>query len=188
VEVWPGARAQLPVEPRPSHYYPARATDAALLRSSAGGRQQYERFLFYRGVGNVTLPATAQRRDERVLVRSTSGLALGAAILLEKREGVLAWHVAALDEEVEALALPAPGRGQPELEATLVGALVAQGLYEKEALAMVACWSDTWFGDGLRLIYFLPRVVTDRLLPLTLVPRPARLERVMVGRIELSRG
>lgn len=63
--------------------------------------------------------------------------------------------------------------------------LVAQGLYEKEALAMIKTWRDSWFEEGLRAFYIVPRKVTDSILPLTIEPQPSETSRVLVGRIEI---
>ena len=63
--------------------------------------------------------------------------------------------------------------------------LVASGLYEKEALAMIKTWSSSWFEEGTRVFYILPRRTTDRILPVTIDPRPAELVRVLVGRAEV---
>ena len=63
--------------------------------------------------------------------------------------------------------------------------LVAQGLYQKEAAAMVDTWRDSWFEEGLRLFYIVPRSAVDAILPLEINPAPASMARVFVGRIEL---
>ena len=63
--------------------------------------------------------------------------------------------------------------------------LVANGLYAKEAAAMVETWRDSWFEDGLRLFYIVPRAAIDDVLPLEVTPAPASTARVFVGRIEL---
>src|SRR5207245_10217803 len=69
---------------------------------------------------------------------------------------------------------------------TTANALVIEGLYQREAQAMVNTWRDSWFEeDGLRVLYTLPREWTDRTLPLTLDPKPRELVRVMVGRAEV---
>src|SRR5262249_15266277 len=78
-----------------------------------------------------------------------------------------------LDQPVESL--------RRELEKTLV----AQGLYEKEAAAMVKTWSDSWFEEGLRVFYIVPRRATDEILPITINPRPSELARVFVSRAEI---
>jgi hypothetical protein len=50
----------------------------------------------------------------------------------------------------------------------------------------VNTWRDSWFEEpGVRVLYVLPRVWTDRVLPLTLDPKPRETVRVMVGRAEV---
>ncbi|HXU77486.1 MAG TPA: hypothetical protein VN794_13015, partial [Methylomirabilota bacterium] len=78
------------------------------------------------------------------------------------------------------------GQLVPKLSAAVAKSLVQEGLFEKEATAMVNTWKDSWFAeDGLRVLYTLPRQWTDRVLPLTLDPAPRNLVRVMVGRAEV---
>jgi hypothetical protein len=73
-----------------------------------------------------------------------------------------------------------------QLAARMQSALVREGLYEREAAAMVKTWADSWFAEqGVRVFYTLPRTWTDRILPLTLNPGPRELVRVMVGRAEV---
>jgi len=64
-------------------------------------------------------------------------------------------------------------------------ALVDQGLFPKEAQAMVETWRDSWFEEGSRLIYILPSRAVDQSLPLDIAPAPSAIARVFVGRIEL---
>ena len=65
-------------------------------------------------------------------------------------------------------------------------ALVSAGLFQREAVAMVNTWRDSWFAeDGLRVLYLLPRAWTDATLPLEIDPKPQGLVRVMVGRAEV---
>jgi hypothetical protein len=63
--------------------------------------------------------------------------------------------------------------------------LISEGLYEKEADAMLETWRDSWFEEGLRLFYILPRKTTDAIIPINLAPEPGELVRVLVGRTEL---
>src|SRR5262249_24801197 len=73
-----------------------------------------------------------------------------------------------------------------ELAQEVSKALVAEKLYEKEALAMVKTWRSSWFGEqGTRLFYLLPQATTDQLLPLAITPQPDQTVRVMVGRLEI---
>src|SRR5258708_13335725 len=50
---------------------------------------------------------------------------------------------------------------------------------------MLESGKDSWFEEGSRLIYIVPRTFVDKILPLTIEPAPAKIERVFVGRIEL---
>ena len=50
---------------------------------------------------------------------------------------------------------------------------------------MVATWRDSWFEEGLRVFYVVPRALTDKTLPLYIDPKPASLVRVLVGRTEV---
>src|SRR5262249_18747491 len=63
--------------------------------------------------------------------------------------------------------------------------LVAHGLYEKEARAMVKTWRDSWFEEGMRVFYIVPRKKVDSVLPLSIEPAPDDLVRVLVGRVEV---
>jgi hypothetical protein len=72
-----------------------------------------------------------------------------------------------------------------ELAAAMKGALVAEGLNDDEAVAMVRTWTETWFSaNGTRVVYLVPRPVTDATLPLRITPAPDKLVRVLVGRVE----
>src|SRR4029453_5268020 len=73
------------------------------------------------------------------------------------------------------------GSKRKELE----GMLVDEGLFDKEAIAMVATWSDSWFEEGTRLFYVLPRRAVDSILPLEVRPAAADVVRGFVGRLEL---
>jgi hypothetical protein len=80
---------------------------------------------------------------------------------------------------------PALDGSLPQLRQELETALIAQGLFPKEAHAMIETWRDSWFEEGSRLIYILPTPAVNALLPLQVEPAPSRTVRVFVGRIEL---
>jgi hypothetical protein len=50
---------------------------------------------------------------------------------------------------------------------------------------MVETWRDSWFEEGVRLIYIMSAPAVDAILPLQVEPAPLRTARVFVGRIEL---
>jgi hypothetical protein len=50
---------------------------------------------------------------------------------------------------------------------------------------MIETWHDSWFEEGSRLIYIVPRGFVDKILPLTIDPAPLQIVRVFVGRLEI---
>jgi hypothetical protein len=85
-------------------------------------------------------------------------------------------HIAANDYSAENLR---------KLEHSFVAALTSKGLFEDEARAMLETWEAAYFkASGTRLFYIVPRPWLDHYLPLE-ISAPAKIERVMVGRIEL---
>ncbi|HET6249275.1 MAG TPA: hypothetical protein VFE47_16385 [Tepidisphaeraceae bacterium] len=174
-----------------THYGYARDTDSALAQvTDADGKQHTEKFLFYRGLGNFSLPVTltAQGHD-RFELHNTSSSPIPTAFLIQIDGKDPSSARLAKFEHVTAnlpMTLP-PGKvSQNHLATMLRESLVASGLYEKEASAMVKTWKDTWLAEpGTRLLYIVPRPVVDSMLPLQITPTPADTARVLVGRIDI---
>ena len=190
----------LPVETSGSHYYAARETDADFLRIGAGGKSgtqvETEKFLFYRGVGNFRAPLTVTQSSdgESITLQNTDGEALRHLFIYRVHQGqgkfLYVKRLAPGGSETVKLQAEKNLSPLPTLRADIARhlqqALVKEGLYEREASAMVKTWDDSWFAEqGLRVLYTLPGAWTDRILPLTLEPKPREVVRVMVGRAEL---
>jgi hypothetical protein len=176
VTVSPGAPEDFPIENTPSHYYAARRTNAVPLQAGPNT----EKFLFYRGVGRIALPIAATvGGDGKVAVKNSGDLRLGDVILFKNERGHIAYDVL---RDLTTVDPPVEGQ-EPTTE--LERMLEANGLYAEEARAMIDTWRDSWFEDGTRLIYIVPRPVIDAELPLTIAPPPADTARVFVGRMEL---
>ena len=103
------------------------------------------------------------------------------AILFENRGGKVGYRLAR-GTRVEAPELTGDVDG---VRSALVDMLTEAGLYPKEARAMVETWRDSWFEEGMRVLYLVPRAMIDALLPLTITPAPQEIARVFVGRVEL---
>ncbi len=183
VRVLPRAAEDYPVESGANHYYAARKTDASPLEVDG----EREKFLFYRGIGNFPLPLTAAlSADGQVVVSATNGQPVGDVMLFENTAGTAGYQALRSAKPTVTLERPAAPRvPTPSVHSALERMLVAQGLYQKEAAAMVDTWRDSWFEEGLRLFYIVPRSAVDELLPLEITPAPASVARVFVGRIEL---
>jgi hypothetical protein len=118
-------------------------------------------------------------------VWTPEGAPIGTVILFENRSGAMAYDVRDIAAGRATLDRPVLDdvTGPPLRE--LVDILVANGLYEKEAQAMVDTWSDSWFEEGARLLYIVPQQAVDAILPLSISPTPSAVARVFVGRMEL---
>jgi hypothetical protein len=182
VKVQPGTMPELPVEKDANHYYSAREVDAAPI--TVGG--QHEKFLFYRGVGHFPVPLSVLvAADGKIVVENRGREPVPRVILFENRGGRLGFRIAGQVQDRVTIDAPSLDGSFPQLRQDLETALVAQGLFPKEAKAMVETWRDSWFEEGSRLIYIVPSASVDAILPLELDPTPVETRRVFVGRIEL---
>ncbi|HEX5215648.1 MAG TPA: hypothetical protein VFV98_09310, partial [Vicinamibacterales bacterium] len=182
VDVLPGTSPTLPREKTSSHYYAARAVDAAPIRVNG----QDEAFLFYRGVGGFDVPiSTTLREDGSVVVKNTGAQALQGVILFTSRDGKIGYRVQGAVESEATLAAPTLDGTFDGLRRELEKTLTARGLFAKEAAAMVETWRDSWFEEGTRVFYILPVPAVDAILPLAINPAPKTVARVFVGRSEL---
>ncbi|RIK75421.1 MAG: hypothetical protein DCC68_21210 [Planctomycetota bacterium] len=182
-----------------------RKVDAAGVTTPAG---ESEKYLFYRGVGNLRAPLRVVRARDRhkdvekyTLYGNFEGVAAREKPLKIDR----LWLADIRKDGTKYRSYdPIEATGDPfakvaELDAKLTGAqqglgnlkkemhaaLVAAGLYEKEATAMLSTWDRAYFqSPGMRLFFIVPREWTDHVLPLSL-STPAKIERVMMARIEL---
>jgi hypothetical protein len=186
VAVSPNLAGEFPSDAQPNRYYAARETASSPLRVTTSAGEQREKFLFYRGVSASPLPLSAKvTSDGKLVVKSLSGDEIPNAILFERRGERVGYRLTgALNEETTVDPPLLTGRLDSlcgDLEETLVG----QGLYRDEAHAMVETWKDSWFEEGSRLIYIVPRGFIDSVLPLAIDPAPEQIVRVFVGRLEI---
>lgn len=190
-------------------------------------RQESERFLFYRGVGDVPSPLRVIRHPDRILdvrfndaaQRQLDEISPSAGqtrlrlsdhthwdrilerrhmwLLDVRRDGAVAFrrlpesirHDQFADQLFMTTDIFADREFSTErldsLRDQMREALVSDGLFEDEAVALLNTWQLSYFqSPGQRLLYIVPRAWTDAVLPLRLSVR-ADITRVMVGRIEL---
>ena len=171
------------------HYGFARQTDSAMLQldDKLINKTYYEKFLFYRGVGNFDLPVTLQSTvDGKFTIRSSCKDSIHAAFLVQISHGrIRCAKIGQIENQIETT-LPQQEMSIDQLCDDVAVAIVADGMYEKEARAMVNTWRSSWFGEeGTRLLYLLPQSLTDRMIPLKVTPKPDQTVRVMVGRLEI---
>jgi hypothetical protein len=181
VGVQPDAAPDFPIGGH-SHYYAARETDASPLQVGS----QREKFLFYRGIGSFSLPISARVLDhDTILIKNLGNEAVNGLILFENRDGRQRYLLAGkLDAETTLDLRSATGNLEGVLT-DLERLLISQGLYPREAHAMIETWRDSWFEEGARLLYIVPARAVDSILPLRIEPNPTQVARVFVGRMEL---
>jgi len=155
---------------------------------------EWERFIFYRGLGEAKLPLNVSADAAVLKCDRTLNQPLRHVYLLrvEGGRGVYRYVPSLncgerLDPVVPAMTGAKPVETFASLLADdLAARLVESGLYAKEARAMVNTWRTSYFAtDGIRVLFVLPQQWTDTFIPMQVSPPPERLVRVMVGRIEL---
>jgi len=179
--------------------------------TAAGGES--ERYLFYRGVGNLRAPlrVTTDLKQNTLSVYGNFDEVLSCKTTAEiprlwlthiRGDGTSAFRP--LDgirvrNTTDEVLLTTAGKFREdefskgnlgELKKAMRRQLVAEGLFDDEATALLATWDRAYFrSPGLRLFFLVPRVWTDRYLPLSIRQQgqnlDADVQRVMVGRIEL---
>jgi hypothetical protein len=184
-----------------------REVKSAAVRTPEGEAESY---LFYRGVGNVEAPLRVYRDEAegKLVVNERfgpqiagSGSAAPAATTLwlvdVRKDGAVAFReipkvVLTGKEDRTIAAFAGEFRAEEyskenlvELRGSMKSALIADGLFQDEAEAMLNTWELGYFkSPGLRLFFLLPRAWTDAVLPLE-ISADADMVRTMVGRIEM---
>jgi hypothetical protein len=179
-------RPTLPSERDTGRYFAARETDAATVQTTGNDRRESEKFLFYRGVGDFQMPFVIRALGNGEFKIKNSGKhEIPAYILVNTHDRKISFKVfqqlsPGAEDTVE---LPTEKSTSEKLGDEMVKLLIEQGLYEKEARAMVKTWSRDWFEEsGTRVLYLVAESLTDEFLPLKITPKPDRQVRVLVGR------
>ncbi len=168
---------------------PRQVKDAATVTVSG----EAERYLFYRGVANVKWDRNHVTLDVPHVFYHCGGMWL----IDVRDDGTVAFgtgtpmiHNAAdtileMYRPKEILTAPHSKEKLTDLRKEMIRVLIAQGLFESEAKAMLDTWEAAYFkSPGLRLFSVVPQTETDRMLPLKFSV-PVKLTRVMIRREEI---
>jgi hypothetical protein len=179
---------------------------AQLVSTNAENEKAVEpidHFIFYRGAGNHGFHElhTAQGAGpDKFTLSNYGGETIPKLFALRVGEGQSSWLTLEDLKKVEytegkayhqrTITFPAPMGPTSEVAADLrtamVASLHAEGLTQDEAAAMVATWDDLWFTEpGTRILAILPQAFADRMVPLTIIPKPTKIDRVFVARVEI---
>jgi hypothetical protein len=179
----------------------AREVDAAFVKTADVARNpatdEYERFLFYRGLGDAQLPLQIEEQGNGTL-RLDQEKSLGDGVSdifvlrVEGGRGAYKYRAALRPDERAASMIPSMDQSQPlaaftrSISDAMAERLAASGLFTKEARAMVNTWASSYFQtEGVRVLFVLPQSWTDAFIPLQITPTPKKVVRVMVGRLEM---
>jgi hypothetical protein len=171
-----------------------RAVDAAGVTTA---NNESERFLFYRGVGNILPPVQVSLSSdgEDMNIKADSPEIMRTLWLVDvKNDGRCAVRSLGSRTEVAYDSMLAPvAFADREYSTNTVAAIrkalktemVHEGLFADEADALLNTWETSYFRrPGLRLFFMVPTAWTNRVLPLHLSV-DANMNRVMIGRIEI---
>jgi hypothetical protein len=120
-----------------------------------------------------------------LVVENRGAEEIANAILFERRGEKVGYRIGGALQKEAVLDPPELSGTIDDLCRDLEGMLVAQGLYQDEASAMVETWRSSWFEEGSRLLYIVPPALVNEVLPLSISPAPAQTVRVFVGRLEV---
>ncbi len=179
-----------------------RNTDANVVTGPNG---EVEKFLFYRGVGNANFMDGGGDREHYLLKTSFEGNNLVIknlthynilyGFVFESKVDAsgdttkTVWWSGAINDGAKitcSAPKTAPASTFDAILTTFRDKLVEKGLYKKEADAMIDTWKQSYFGTpGLRVFWIVPVNSTAKTLPMTITPKPDKLERILVARSEV---
>jgi len=149
-------------------------------------RSELERFVYYDGLIPSPKAAELTVTAERVSLRNRAKYPLHDVTAVDRRTPgkVRVARVATLDagksQALEFTECPVERWPAVAIE-EFVTQLTSAGLSVDEAKGMAAVWQKDFFEtEGLNLFYRLPQTEYDRMLPLTIKPRPEKIARVLL--------
>jgi len=168
-----------------------------------------ERYLFYRGVAHLDALVQTELTAKDIVLRSPKRMlwlreptaSIPHLWLVDIRpngssafrdEAALSISRDAVSVELRRLPLFTEReygmRKLDELRASMKRELLAGGLYEDEAEAMLETWKESYYHmPGLRVFYIVPQQWLRYFLPLQ-ISAPHEMKRVLVGRIDIEQG
>ena len=193
VEILPKSQADPAFTFKPEENYTwiyPRVPDTNMLKVG----DEYEDYLFYRGIGNFSLPAEfSVDSNETLHVKNNSKEAIPFAFAFENIAGKFRYKtIGSIDANKSGSVTEnqwiTPKNPQVEVFQEMRKGLVAQGLSIDEANGMVKTWWKSYFNKpGLRVFWVVPQYDLEKILPLTLTPSPEKSVRVIVGRADVLR-
>ena len=165
-----------------------------------------DHFIFYRGAGSPSRFGLYARQDfkdpNKYTLHNAEKTTVPNLFALRIQDGKSSWiqvndlAKAKYDREIkktvneQSIVFPKATQSISEvaeqLRSAMNVALIKEGLTKQEAAAMIATWDDLWFTEpGTRVLAILPQSLADTMVPLEITPKPTKIDRVFVARLEL---
>ena len=158
--------------------------------------EQYEDYLFYRGVGNFELPVNFRVDAKETLHIENTGEEIVPFLFVQDVTPDRKVRFYTIDAGLEKGTTKTIAEAdftneekwqRPVYEAMTKG-LLKSGLTPEETHGMVQTWWHSYFEQpGLRVFWIVPQAKTNAILPLKVTPAPEESVRVLVGRSEILR-
>ena len=134
VTVSPFLTADFPREVGSNRYYAARAATSTPIRVQTPLGEQYEKFLFYRGVSVFAVPISAAvAADGKVRAENRGEHPIPSIVLFDRRGEKVGYRIVKPFPKEASLDPPELTDSIDSLVRDLEGILIAQGLYQNEA-------------------------------------------------------
>ena len=159
--------------------------------------EEYEDYLFYRGVGNFELPVTFRVDATETLHIENNGKEALPFLFVQEvtSEREVRYHSFSDGLPAgEMLSIPEKDLHRSDAKwrrlvyDQMAAGLLSTGLTAEETHGMIQTWWHSYFEQpGLRVFWIVPTEKTNEILPLTVSPAPEKTLRVLVGRSEVLR-
>lgn len=189
------ARVKYQGGPSMQEYETPRRTSSRYIKIR--DKEEYEKFIFYRGLANFETPVKVEFNDKNNLViHNLFNTNLNYVMVFDNspsRQPTVWWSGSMKSGERKVIANPSKDNVYEELNQHIddfLGQLIKEGLYLDEAEALLNTWYDSYFMnltdvEGLRVFWITPSSFVNDILPLSITPNPLSIQRVFVGRSEI---
>lgn len=175
-----------------SIYKPSRQVKSNFIRNHKG---QNAKLIFYRGLGRFSMPVKVSMTKSLLRIDNNGKHAIPGmfAINFDGTKGAIK-KLGSLETgkkfEIKTMSDLVPSlEGEAYLNhahSLIKESLVASGLFADEADAMINTWRAHYFKTpGIRVLYVLPRAMTEEILPMQITPQPTKVVRTLVSRVEV---
>jgi hypothetical protein len=162
-----------------------------------GAGEEYEKFIFYRGLANFETPVKVEfNQQDNLVIHNQFNSSLSYVLVYDNspnRQPTIWWSGSMKAGEKKVIANPSKDSEFNAVNEEIYNfrdQLVKAGLFREEADAMLSTWFEGYFVnitdvEGLRVFWITPESYIDEMLPLSITPDPASVNRVFIGRSEV---